>query len=1493
MGYTCTCDEGFSGDGTECAPDDSDGDGLSDLEEQLAGTDPNDEDTDGDGISDGDEVAGSGPLSGIGPTNALDADTDDDGISDGEEIGGPLLPEGVTPTATDPTKADTDGDGIDDGVELGRTSGVDGGQSNGGVPYEGSDGFVPDADPQTTTDPLNDDSDGGGVKDGEEDANGNGAVDPGETDPSVTPDDTDADLDGISDEDEAALGTEPGNPDSDGDGIHDGDEVAGTGPLADFGPTDPTVADTDGDGLDDGQEAGVTLPGGATPVGTDPLDADSDDDGLGDGAELDTDPLDADSDDDGLSDGLELGLTAGVDPGISEGGVAFKGSEGFQGDADPSTTTDPTKADSDGGGLEDGQEDLDGDGEVDVGERDPNVAADDTDFDGDGIPDDEEIANGSDPESADSDGDGLDDLEEKEAGTDPNEADTDGDGLTDREEIEGSGPLSGIGPTDPLDADGDDDGIRDGDEVNGTGPLSGYGPTDPTDDDSDDDGIRDGVEVGVVDGVPGGSTDGGVDFEGSEDYEGDADPQTQTDPNNADSDEGGVDDGVEDANHNGRVDAGEGDPNDASDDGPSDSDGDGLTDAVEVELGTDPNAPDSDGDGLTDAVEVELGTDPNAPDSDGDGIDDGAEVAGGDPTVLDEGVDTDPNNPDSDGDGIEDGDEKDGTTSPLVADTDGDGIDDSDEAAAGTDPADADSDDDGISDGDELAGTGPLSDHGPTDPTSADSDGDGLSDGLEVGVSEGIDGGETGDGTSFAGTDESFVPDSDPSTTTDPNNGDTDEGGLLDGEEDVDGDGAVDAGEPDPNVQADDTPGLALAGGGCTASARPAGGAAGPGRALVWLAALLLAALVGRRRWLWRRGIGSTLATLILAAAALGPRASFASTDVEQFRSVTIGSGALANWGARTRGHLSPAGGLSLHYARKPLVMLPVGGGETRKKGVVYPGAVRAELLASVGLGDAFEVGVAVPTIFAFGATDYLLVDVGTNVTGISFGDLRVSGAADLAQLLLGKRSGDSSHPGVALGVRGTLGLPTGDEEAFAGDGGVGFEPTAIVGFSWAKGWYIGTNLGWLTRPRNQVQNVVKDDEFLWGARFEMPTPLRDIGLIATAGGRLTTATQRHPTNLDRSADELLGPTELLFGIRGYFLGGLDMTVAAGPGIGGSAGTPAFRVVSQLGWAPRSSDRDDDGLLDEEDGCPDKPEDKDGFEDRDGCPDPDNDKDGILDVDDKCPLEPESANGVEDTDGCPEGDRDGDGLLDPVDECPDKPEDKDGFEDKDGCPDPDNDKDGVLDAADKCPLKAEDKDTFEDEDGCPDPDNDKDGILDTADKCPLKAEDVDGFEDGDGCPDTDNDQDKILDADDKCPDDPKNRCDAARVGDQIRIYKRVKFASGRARIRRKSYAILNAVADILRDNPSVTRVEVQGHTDSDGRESSNLRLSQRRAEAVVVYLARRGIDRDRLVPKGYGDTEPLKPNTSEANKQANRRVQFVIKSNAAAPAGEAPVKEAP
>ncbi len=101
----------------------------------------------------------------------------------------------------------------------------------------------------------------------------------------------------------------------------------------------------------------------------------------------------------------------------------------------------------------------------------------------------------------------------------------------------------------------------------------------------------------------------------------------------------------------------------------------------------------------------------------------------------------------------------------------------------------------------------------------------------------------------------------------------------------------------------------------------------------------------------------------------------------------------------------------------------------------------------------------------------------------------------------------------------------------------------------------------------------------------------------------------------------------------------------------------------------RPSDRDGDGILDADDGCPDQPEDRDGFEDEDGCPDPDDDADGVPDERDACRLEPEDRDGFEDEDGCPDADNDRDGILDADDACPDEPEVVNGVEDEDGCPD--------------------------------------------------------------------------------------------------------------------------------------------------------------------------------------------------------------------------------
>jgi hypothetical protein len=148
---------------------DTDGDGLSDEEESFYGTDPGKADTDNDELSDGDEVA-----LGIDP---LDADSDDDGLLDGEELG----------FGADPRRFDTDSDLLGDGLERGVSVGIPG-ASGIDYPYAGTDlsVFVPDGDAGATrTDALDPDSDGDGLLDGEEDANGNGVVEPGETDPNI------------------------------------------------------------------------------------------------------------------------------------------------------------------------------------------------------------------------------------------------------------------------------------------------------------------------------------------------------------------------------------------------------------------------------------------------------------------------------------------------------------------------------------------------------------------------------------------------------------------------------------------------------------------------------------------------------------------------------------------------------------------------------------------------------------------------------------------------------------------------------------------------------------------------------------------------------------------------------------------------------------------------------------------------------------------------------------------------------------------------------------------------------------------------------------------------------------------------------------------------------------------------------------------------------------------------------------------------------------
>lgn len=156
----------------------------------------------------------------------------------------------------------------------------------------------------------------------------------------------------------------------------------------------------------------------------------------------------------------------------------------------------------------------------------------------------------------------------------------------------------------------------------------------------------------------------------------------------------------------------------------------------------------------------------------------------------------------------------------------------------------------------------------------------------------------------------------------------------------------------------------------------------------------------------------------------------------------------------------------------------------------------------------------------------------------------------------------------------------------------------------------------------------------------------------------------------------LTGSLHLGLGARYQVLAGNDRDNVGQSELWGAehvdANTALTGAWAALTWWPGSSDSDGDGVPDDRDQCPDQPEDRDGFNDLDGCPDPDNDGDGIDDDRDLCPNLAEDLDGFEDADGCPDLDNDGDGIPDARDRCPDEPEDIDGDADSDGCPDLDD-----------------------------------------------------------------------------------------------------------------------------------------------------------------------------------------------------------------------------
>jgi len=763
---------------------DCDNDGLTNDEEITAGTDNTNPDTDGDGINDGTEVDnGTVPLDPCDPNFGAvgTADCDGDNLdNDGEALAG-----------TDNNNPDTDGDGFIDGDEV----------LNGSDPLNAcsplatalgtsdcdNDGLDNDNETFNGTDPTNPDTDGDGINDGDEVNNGSNPNDSCDPNPASANATADCDNDGLTSDEETAAGTDAGNPDTDGDGIDDGTEVDnGTSPINFCDPinsglgtddcdldgltnddealagTDPNDADTDNDGENDGEEVNF---------GTNPLDpcdpniggnpqADCDGDNLDNAGEelAGTDNNNPDTDNDGFIDGDEV--LNGSDPldSCSPNATAVGGNDcdedGLDNDEEVFYGTDPTNNDTDGDGILDGAE-IDGTSNP-LDSCDPNAGAVSTnDCDNDGLDNAGEELAGTDNTNPDTDNDGFNDGNEVTNGTDPLNAcdpvssgigtdDCDLDGLTNDEEL-----LTG---TDPNNPDTDGDSLQDGEEVTqGTNPLD---PCDP--------------QIGAV---------GTADCDG-DNLDNDGEILAGTDNNNPDTDNDGFIDGDEVLNGSDPLDSCS--PN-AGAVGTNDCDNDGLINEEETFYGTDPAVADTDNDGLNDGDEINGASNPldscdpdagavSTNDCDNDGLDNaGEELAG-----------TDNTNPDTDDDGFNDGNEVTNGTDPLNAcdpvssgigtdDCDLDGLTNDEELLTGTDPNNPDTDGDSLQDGEEVTqGTNPLD---PCDPQigavgTADCDGDNLDN----------------DGEILAGTDN--------------NNPDTDDDGLIDGDEVLNGSDPLDSCSP-------------------------------------------------------------------------------------------------------------------------------------------------------------------------------------------------------------------------------------------------------------------------------------------------------------------------------------------------------------------------------------------------------------------------------------------------------------------------------------------------------------------------------------------------------------------------------------------------------------------------------------------------------------------------------------------------------------------------
>jgi len=392
------------------------------------------------------------------------------------------------------------------------------------------------------------------------------------------------------------------------------------------------------------------------------------------------------------------------------------------------------------------------------------------------------------------------------------------------------------------------------------------------------------------------------------------------------------------------------------------------------------------------------------------------------------------------------------------------------------------------------------------------------------------------------------------------------------------------------------------------------------------------------------------LAPLFVACAFLAPRPSAAqvvdpvpSLDLRGYRPSTDPFGSPFLEPVSTPDHGDWNVGIYASYANRPITLRDRFSDEEAFDVIEHQ--LTADLVGSIGAFGRLSVGFDLPfALYQKGDTpdfDSIATLGPTDIPEQAVGDLGFTGKLALVKPTAGDLGG------FALGLHELITVPTGERASFLGEGAVTSTTRLLAEY---RLLVLGIHLSGGVKLRAETerfacgqapveietacrQRIGHEIPFGFGFSF------RPQALGIDTAGRFTLYLEgtghlplypMHPFQASTlAAFEIGGGTRVKLGDFSL-LAGLSTSMVGGIGAG------PLRAILSIGWAPRVRDADKDGIPDEIDQCRELAEDKDGFEDQDGCPDGDNDDDGVPDSEDKCPTQQEDEDGTDDDDGCPE-----------------------------------------------------------------------------------------------------------------------------------------------------------------------------------------------------------------------------------------------------------------